>query len=149
MHMCPIQNVFRSRVISLYSSKIVDKKEILHTVSNTGIYCSSEKVGTVDLVYYILKNSTVNISVLCSLCEGMLRCSSVQCAETVRNRTHVHKNFLLGMTDTMISEIIGLSSWHILCVYVHMHVVKNMKYPCHKFIMKGYKLILIIINIYI
>jgi hypothetical protein len=36
--------------ISLYSSKIVDKKEILRTVSNTGIYCSSEKVGTVYLV---------------------------------------------------------------------------------------------------
>jgi hypothetical protein len=32
---------------SLYSSKIVDKKEILRTVSNTGIYCSSDEVGTV------------------------------------------------------------------------------------------------------
>jgi hypothetical protein len=33
MYMCPI------RAISLYSSKIVDKKVILRTVSNTGIYC--------------------------------------------------------------------------------------------------------------
>jgi hypothetical protein len=33
--MCPIPNGFRDRVISLYSSKIVDKKEILSAVSNT------------------------------------------------------------------------------------------------------------------
>jgi hypothetical protein len=31
-------------------SKIVDKKEILRSVSNTGIYYSSDKVGTVYLV---------------------------------------------------------------------------------------------------
>jgi hypothetical protein len=42
--------LFRDRAISLYSSKIVDNKEILRTVSNTGIYCSSDKVGTVYLV---------------------------------------------------------------------------------------------------
>jgi hypothetical protein len=50
MYMCPIPNGFRDRAISLYSSKIVDKKEILRTDSNTGIYCSSYKVGTVYLV---------------------------------------------------------------------------------------------------
>jgi hypothetical protein len=50
MYMCPIPNGFRDRTISLYSSKIVDRKEILRTVSNTGIYCSSDKVGTVYLV---------------------------------------------------------------------------------------------------
>jgi hypothetical protein len=33
-----------------YGSKTVDKKEILRTVSNTGIYCSSDKVDTVYLV---------------------------------------------------------------------------------------------------
>jgi hypothetical protein len=43
-YMCPIPKG------SLYSSKIVDKKEILRTVSNTGIYCSSDKVITVYLV---------------------------------------------------------------------------------------------------
>jgi hypothetical protein len=48
--MCPIPNGFRDRDISLYNSKIVDKKEILRTVSNTRIYCSSDKVGTVYLV---------------------------------------------------------------------------------------------------
>jgi hypothetical protein len=32
MYMCPIPNSFRDKVISLYSPKIVDKKEILRTV---------------------------------------------------------------------------------------------------------------------
>jgi hypothetical protein len=35
--------------LSLYSSKIVDKIELLRTVSNTGICCSSGKAGTVCL----------------------------------------------------------------------------------------------------
>jgi hypothetical protein len=38
-YMCSILNGFPDRVISMYSSKTVDKKEILRTVSNTGIYC--------------------------------------------------------------------------------------------------------------
>jgi hypothetical protein len=50
MYMCPIPNNFRDRAISLYNSKSADEKEILRTVSNTGIYCSSGKVGTVYLV---------------------------------------------------------------------------------------------------
>jgi hypothetical protein len=50
MYMCPIPNRFLDGAISLYSSKIVDKKEILRTVSDPGIYCSSDKVGTVYLV---------------------------------------------------------------------------------------------------
>jgi hypothetical protein len=45
--MCPIPNGFRDRAISLYSFKTLDKKEILCTVSNTGIYCSSDKIDTV------------------------------------------------------------------------------------------------------
>jgi hypothetical protein len=49
MYMCPIPNGFRDRAISQYSCKIVDKKEILRTVSNTGIYCSVF-IGTVYLV---------------------------------------------------------------------------------------------------
>jgi hypothetical protein len=48
--MCPILIGFRDTAISLYSSKIVDKEAILCTVANSGIYCSSEKVGTVYLV---------------------------------------------------------------------------------------------------
>jgi hypothetical protein len=31
--------------MSLHSSRIVDKKATLPTVSNTGIYCSSDYVG--------------------------------------------------------------------------------------------------------
>jgi hypothetical protein len=48
--MRPIPNGFLDRAISLYNSKIVDNKEILRTVSNTSIYCWSDKVGTVYLV---------------------------------------------------------------------------------------------------
>jgi hypothetical protein len=50
MYTCPIPNGFRDRAVSLYSSKIVNKKEIVRTLSNTGIYCSNDKVGTVYLV---------------------------------------------------------------------------------------------------
>jgi hypothetical protein len=78
--MCPIPDGFRDRAISPYSSKIVDKKEILRTVYNTGIYCSSNKVGRDYLEQYIFENSTVNISALCDSCEDMACCSSVQCA---------------------------------------------------------------------
>ena len=47
MNVCPIRNGFRDRAILLYNCKIVDKKEILRvrTVSNTGIYCASDRVG--------------------------------------------------------------------------------------------------------
>jgi hypothetical protein len=72
--MCPIPNGFRNRAISLYSSKIVDKKELFGTLSNTGIYCSSDEVGTV----YMFENSTVNTSALCNSCEDMACCSPVQ-----------------------------------------------------------------------
>jgi hypothetical protein len=48
---CPIPNGSRDRATSLYSYKIVDKKEILRNVYNTGIYCPSDKVGTVYLTY--------------------------------------------------------------------------------------------------
>jgi predicted transport protein len=36
--------------MSLYSSKLVDKKGILRAVSNAGIYCSSDRVAAVYLV---------------------------------------------------------------------------------------------------
>jgi hypothetical protein len=49
MYMRPIPNGFRHRAISLYNSRIADKKEILRTISNTGIYRSSDKIGTVHL----------------------------------------------------------------------------------------------------
>jgi hypothetical protein len=45
-YMFPIPNGFRNTrtVLSLYSPKIVDMKDILHTVSNASIYCSSDKI---------------------------------------------------------------------------------------------------------
>jgi hypothetical protein len=50
MHMRPIPIGFRDTAISLYCFKFVDKKEILRTVTNTGIYCSSDKLRRVYLV---------------------------------------------------------------------------------------------------
>jgi hypothetical protein len=50
LYMCPIPNGFRDRAVSLYSSKIVDKKELSRSVSDTGLYCSSDKVDTVYIV---------------------------------------------------------------------------------------------------
>ena len=49
MNMCPIPSRFRDRANWMYNRKIVDKKEKLRvrTVSNTGIYCSSYRIGTV------------------------------------------------------------------------------------------------------
>jgi len=48
MNMCPIPNDFQDRAIRMYNHKTVDKKDILRvrTVSNTGIYCSSDRVGS-------------------------------------------------------------------------------------------------------
>ena len=48
MNTCPIPNCFRDGAILMYNRKIVDKKEILRvrTVSDTGIYCSNDRVGT-------------------------------------------------------------------------------------------------------
>jgi hypothetical protein len=43
--MCPIPNGFRA--VSPCSFKIVVKKELLRTVSNTSIYCSGDKFGRV------------------------------------------------------------------------------------------------------
>jgi hypothetical protein len=51
--MCPILNCFRD---SYFSSEIIDK-EILRTVSNTCVYYSSGKVGTV-----YLKLNTVSLA---------------------------------------------------------------------------------------
>lgn len=50
MYMRHIPKGFRNTVISLYSSRIVDNKGILRTISNTGTYCLSDKVGIVYLV---------------------------------------------------------------------------------------------------
>ena len=60
MYMCLIPNGFRDGVTVQYSCKIIDKKKILRTVFDAGIYCSSDKIGAVYLVKYIFENFTVN-----------------------------------------------------------------------------------------
>jgi hypothetical protein len=55
MYMRYIPNGFRDRTISPYNSKIVDKKDILSTVSDTGTYCSSDKVGTLPNIIHFRK----------------------------------------------------------------------------------------------
>jgi hypothetical protein len=47
-------------------------KEVLRTVSNTGNYCSSEKVGAIYLVQYIFENSALNINALCNSYENSI-----------------------------------------------------------------------------
>jgi hypothetical protein len=42
--MCPIPNGFRDTAISLYSTKILNKKEILRTVSNTILFVQVTKL---------------------------------------------------------------------------------------------------------
>jgi hypothetical protein len=125
MYVFPIPNGFRDRAISLYSPKIVDKKAILRTVSNTGIYCSSDKVRTLYLVHYLFQNSTVNNNTLRTRVRTwrVPRLYSVLYNETVLsrkpNRTHVHiYTCLLRMTDTMTTENMDLSSWDILYINV-------------------------------
>jgi len=80
MYVCPIPNGFRYRAISMFSCKIVDK-EILRIDSNIGIYCSSDKGGTIYVVQYIFESSTVNINALCKSCEDMI-CGSSECVWT-------------------------------------------------------------------
>jgi hypothetical protein len=58
-----IPNDFRGRPISLCSSKIVDKKEILRNVPDTVIYCSGEKVGTIYTYYNTFSKIPPPISV--------------------------------------------------------------------------------------
>jgi hypothetical protein len=55
MYMCPIMNGFQDRATSLCSFKIIDKKERLHTVSNTGIYCSSDSWYSLPSIIYFQK----------------------------------------------------------------------------------------------
>jgi len=71
-----LQTVSETEVFHWYSCKIVDKKEMLRTVSNISIYHSSDEVGTVYLVKYIFENSTININALCNSREDRACCSS-------------------------------------------------------------------------
>jgi hypothetical protein len=66
MYICPIPNGFRVKAISLYSSKIVNKKERLRTVSNTGIYCSSDSLPSMSTLY----QQHISIFGVCELLEA-------------------------------------------------------------------------------
>jgi hypothetical protein len=116
MYMCPIQNGYLDRDILLYSSKIVDKKEILRTVPNTVNYCSSDK----DIFSIIPPSTSMHYATNLGTWR-VVRLYSVQCtvqwnssiSETVRNRTHVR------MTDTLTSQNIDISSWDIKYICMH------------------------------
>jgi hypothetical protein len=116
MYVCPIPNGFRDRAISMYSSKTVAKKEILRTVSNTAIYCSSDKVGTV----YIVIPPPTSMHFATRVRTGVLlvwTLYSVLYSEIAVSRKpfgigHMYiYTFLLRMPDTMTSQNIDLSSW--------------------------------------
>jgi len=68
MNMCPIPN--EKELFECTTAKIVDKKELLRvrTVSNTGIYCSSDRVGTVYNVRKIPPSAAMHF---CNSCEDM------------------------------------------------------------------------------
>jgi hypothetical protein len=104
---CPVPNSFRDRAISLYSSKMVVKKEILRTVSNTGIYCSSYK-----LAQFTLYNTISKISPSASMhFANRVRTWRVALlSETVRNKTHI----FMTMKGNMTSRNTDSSSWDIL-----------------------------------
>jgi hypothetical protein len=108
MYMCLLPNGFRDKDISLYISKIVDKKEILRTVSNTGIYHSSDKVGTVylDNAFSKIPPSTsthfathVRTWRVARLYSVRANSTTIQrkrsISETVRNGTRAYKHFYL------------------------------------------------------
>jgi hypothetical protein len=51
MYMCPIPNGLLDKTISLYSYKIIYKKEILRIVSNTSIYY---KYMSLDIIHRLV-----------------------------------------------------------------------------------------------
>jgi hypothetical protein len=114
-------NGFGDRDISLYSSKIVDNKELLRTVSNTDIYCSSVKVGTVYLVLSTTMHSATHVRTW-----RVARLYSVLYSEIALSRKpfgtgHMYiYNFLLRMAYIMTSENVHLSSWDILQFHLNI-----------------------------
>jgi hypothetical protein len=126
MNMCSIPNGFRDRSISLYSSKIVDKKEILRTVSNTGIYCSSDKVGTIHFREFHCQHHCtlqlvwghgvllfwVHLDVHANYCTV----KQLYLGNRSEYDTCTYTLCLLRLTDPMTSRNIDLCSWDILCM---------------------------------
>jgi hypothetical protein len=130
MYMCPIPSGFRARDVSLYNSKLFDKKEILCTVSNTGIYCSSDKVASLPSIIYFRKlHSQHQCTLQLVWVHGVLLvCTvySVLYSEITLSRkmfaighTYIY-TLLLRVTDTVTSQNIDLSLWDILYKNTHL-----------------------------
>jgi hypothetical protein len=86
---------FRDTAFSLYRSKTVNKKDILRTVSNTGIYCSSDKVGTFSKIatstsmHFVTRVGTWRVARLYSVQYNTVGSNS-SISETIRNRTYIY-----------------------------------------------------------
>jgi hypothetical protein len=139
MYMCFIPSGFRDGDISLWSSKIFYKKEILRTVSNTGIYCSSDKVRTVYLVQYFFENSTSTSMHFATRVRTwrVARLYIVQCtvqwiSETIRNRTHVHTVLYIEWPTLWPSRILPFPPGR-FCIYkdIGVYVFKRQVYHHH------------------
>ena len=78
----------------------VDKIEILR-VSNTGIYCSSDRVG--EVYNKCSENSTVSINALCNSCEDRDTLYSASDPEYLDN----HEAFDLRLQLPFISCLLG------------------------------------------
>jgi hypothetical protein len=50
VYVCHIPTAFRDKAVSLYISKLINKRKMLHTICNISTNFSSDKVGTVYLV---------------------------------------------------------------------------------------------------
>jgi hypothetical protein len=108
--MCPIPNGFWDGAVSLYSSKIVDKKEILRTVSNTGIYCSGTfpKIPPTTSMQFVTPVRTWRVARLYSAQYSAVHWNS-SVSETVWNRTHVHIHlFCLEWSIPVVGELFYL-----------------------------------------
>jgi hypothetical protein len=117
MYMCPIPNGFRGIAILLYSYRIVDKKDILCTVSNTNIYCPSDKVGT---VYLIPPSTSMQFATRMRTWHVARLYSEIVISQKPFRIGHMYiYTFSFRMTDTVISQNIDLCTWDILYIPIN------------------------------
>jgi hypothetical protein len=113
------------KAYSLYSSKVIDKKQILCTVSNTGIYCSSDKSWSSlpNIIYFWKFHHQHQCTLQLVWRHGMLLTwvhltflySEIALSQKPLGIGHMYVHtFLLRMTDIMTSQSIDLSSWDTL-----------------------------------
>jgi hypothetical protein len=130
--MCPIPNGFSDGAISLYSSKIVDKKEILRNrFWYLYLLFKWQSWYSLPSITHFLK-FTVNINALCNSCEDMACCSSVQwyscISETIQNRTRAYALFCLERPMLWPPRILTFSPGT-LCI-VGDEQTNNILYQC-------------------